>query len=196
MWGLVPAGAAALAMMLARPPDILVSGDGRNVGVIGETGEKLLVLREGRSDYARSNLAEIAGMSGEAVAFDAWPGASCNEDFCTIALKRGERSWNLLLSRGGINVPERALAAACARSDIVIADRWLPRSCRPAWLKADRALLSQTGGLAIDLTSRRVTSVAQSQGEHGWWRQATAPSPRPVPPRQPAGRTAAVPAAQ
>ena len=60
--------------------------------------------------------------------------------------------------------------------DIVISDRWLPRSCRPELLKADRRLLSRTGGLAIDLAARHVTTVAQTQGEHGWWR---APEERP-----------------
>ena len=67
-------------------------------------------------------------------------------------------------------VEERALAAACERSDIVIADRYLPRSCRPRWLKADRRLLDRTGGLAIDLSNAHYTTVAEGQGEHGWWR--------------------------
>jgi competence protein ComEC len=177
LWGLVPAGAAAMAMALARPPDVLVSGDGRNVGIAGETSGKLLVLREGRSDYARQNLSEVAGMSGEVVPFDAWPGAMCNEDFCGIALRRGGRTWRLLLTRGHLDVPERALATACASSEIVISDRWLPRSCRPTVLKADRALLSRTGGLAIDLADRRITTVAESQGQHGWWNPIT-DSPR------------------
>ncbi|MFA7602739.1 MAG: hypothetical protein WCY29_07000, partial [Novosphingobium sp.] len=44
--------------------------------------------------------------------------------------------------------------------------------CRPALLKADRRLLSRTGGLAIDLEKRRVRTVAETQGEHGWWRGA------------------------
>lgn len=178
LWGLVPAAAAALTMAWVRPPDVLVSGDGRNVGIVGETGEKLLVLREGRSDYARQNLSEVAGMSGEVIAFDDWPGAICSEDFCAIAIERGGRTWHLLLSRGNLNVPERDLSAACAASDIVIADRWLPRSCRPGMLKADRALLSRTGGLAIDLGKGRITTVAQSQGQHGWWRPVSNASVR------------------
>ncbi len=173
LWGVAPIGVATLAMALVRPPDVLVSGDGRNVGIVGETGERLLVLREGRSDYARQNLSEVAGMSGGVVAFDNWPGARCNEDFCTIALNRDDRTWHLLLSRGQLAVPERELAAACAASDIVIADRRLPRSCLPAMLKADRVLLSRTGGLAIDLAAGRITTVAQSQGQHGWWRPGT-----------------------
>jgi competence protein ComEC len=90
----------------------------------------------------------------------------------------------LLVSRGRTMVGERALAAACERADVVIADRWLPRSCRPRRLKADRALLARTGGLALDLRGGRVTTVAESQGTHGWWRpeppRAWRRKPRPV----------------
>jgi len=75
-----------------------------------------------------------------------------------------------LMAKSRDRVEERALAAACERSDIVIADRWLPRSCQPKWLKADRNLLDKTGGLAINLAEQEFTTVAQSQGEHGWWR--------------------------
>ena len=30
-------------------------------------------------------------------------------------------------------------------------------------------MLAETGGLAIDLARHRVTTVAQTQGQHGWW---------------------------
>ena len=35
---------------------------------------------------------------------------------------------------------------------------------------ADGRMLAETGGLAIVLDGPRLTSVAESQGEHGWWR--------------------------
>ena len=65
---------------------------------------------------------------------------------------------------------ERALAAACERADIVVSDRWLPQTCRPRWLKADGRMLAESGGLAIVLDRKRVARVADSQGEHGWWK--------------------------
>ena len=52
----------------------------------------------------------------------------------------------------------------------LIADRFLPRSCRPRWLKADRKLLERSGGLSINLASQHIESVAAGEGEHGWWR--------------------------
>ena len=134
--GLLPA-ALATAMLLATPvPDILITGDGRHVGVTGED-DRLLVLRDTRSSFTRDNLLELAGVEGETVPLADWPGARCSRDFCTLTLERGSRDWHILMSRSSDIVAERALAAACERSDIVVSERWLPRSCEPRWLKAD-----------------------------------------------------------
>ena len=171
--GLIPV-AAAIGLVWATPvPDLLVAGDGQQVGITapGADGEtRLLVLRDSRSSYTRDNLMELAGVSAEPVPLVDWDSARCSSAFCTVVLHRGGREWVLLLGRGRAQVEERALAAACADADIVVSERFLPRSCRPRWLKADRRYLAQSGGLAIDLASATVTSVGQSQGEHGWWR--------------------------
>ncbi|MDZ4306563.1 ComEC/Rec2 family competence protein [Allopontixanthobacter sp.] len=169
--GLVPAALAALLMALKPAPDLLVSGDGRHVGIAGE-GNRLLVLRGNRSSFASDNLLEMAGMNGTPLPLTEWPGADCSREFCVVTLTRGGRLWHVLMARGRELVDERALAAACDRSDIVIADRYLPFSCQPRWLKADRNLLGQTGGLSIYLGDERFDTVAASQGEHGWWRPA------------------------
>ena len=171
LFGLLPA-AVATAMLLATPvPDLLISGDGRHVGITGE-GNRLLVLRETRSEFTRDNLLELAGVTGEPVALAAWPGAHCSVDFCAIALRRGGRLWQVLLSRSRQRMEERALATGCEHADIVVTDRWLPFSCRPRWLKVDGRMLAETGGLAIVLEGQRVSAVADGQGEHGWWRGA------------------------
>ena len=178
--GLIPASLGAAHLATVEPPDILVSGDGRHVGIMGaESGGKLLILRASRSDYARENLAELAGADGPAVTIEDWPGARCSRDFCAVTLERRDRAdgnatkrtWHILIARGRDRVPARALAAACDRADIVIAGRWLPGSCHPSWLKADRHMLSGTGGLAIDLDRKTVATVADGQGDHGWWRR-------------------------
>lgn len=166
--GLLPAGTATVLLLLTPVPDVLISGDGRHVGIAGQ-GDRLLVLRDTRSSFARDNLLELAGMKGEPLPFDQWDGAQCSRDFCRVTLERGGRDWELLLARSRERIPERELAAACDRADIVVADRYLPHSCQPRWLKADMRLLSQSGGLALDLASGTIHSVAQDQGEHGWW---------------------------
>ncbi|KRA83453.1 metal-binding protein [Altererythrobacter sp. Root672] len=166
--GLLPALAATGLLLTTPIPDLLISGDGRHVGITGE-GEQLLVLRESRSDFTLENLMELAGVSGSPVPLEQWPGAQCSRDFCIVAIQRGAREWRILMSRSREIVTERALAAACERVDVVVSDRWLPASCRPRWFKADRRSLGETGGLAITFESKRVNTVAQSQGSHGWW---------------------------
>jgi competence protein ComEC len=169
--GLIPALLGLTMLAFLRPPDVLISSDGRHVGITGE-GRSLLVLREGKSDFAKENLQEIAGMEGETQMLDDWPGARCNRDFCALELTRGERTWRLLIARGKDLVDIPALAEACRKVDIVIADRRLPYACKPTTIKADRAMLGQTGGLTLDLSNRKIETVAQSQGAHGWWRPA------------------------
>jgi competence protein ComEC len=195
--GLVPALAGLALLSQAEPPDLLVSGDGRHVGISGEAPGELLVLRQTRSDYTRDNLSESAGMNGDVRLLDDWPGARCNRDFCAVELDRAGRRWQLLLARGTDYVAERELAAACERSDIVVAARYLPRSCRPRWVKADRRMLDQTGGLAFDLSGSQVRTVAAGQGAHGWWRPVhwTRPTTTPVPARKVPPEPAAPPPA-
>lgn len=176
-WGLAPALIGAVLVGTARPADLLVSGDGRHIGLVASDGAALFVLRASKSDFAGDNLTEVAGMRGEPHLIADWPGARCNPDACVVVLHRGNRDWRLLLTRTRGALPERALAAACDHVDIVLSDRWLPRSCQPKWLKADRRLLDRTGGLAVDLNDARITTVAQGEGHHGWWR-ANAELPR------------------
>lgn len=167
----LPLAAAATIMLLTTPaPDLLISGDGRHVG-IPMPDDRLLSLRQSRSDYAKDNLRELAGVSSEPIAMADWPDAECSPEFCVLSIDRGAQEWVLLMTRNNQRVEERALAAACEKSDIVIADRWLPASCNPRWLKADRNLLERTGGLSINLAKQEIATVAESQGEHGWWHE-------------------------
>lgn len=167
--GFVPIVIAS-GMLIATPvPDVLISNDGRHVGITTQDG-RLLSLRDSRSDYARDNLLELASVSGEPIPLADWPQAQCSSDFCVVNLERGGRVWSLLLARSRDRIEERSLAAACGEADIVVADRFLPRSCKPRWLKADTRLLRKTGGLAITLEDERIDTVASRQGQHGWWR--------------------------
>lgn len=170
LWALVPALLATLSMAWLRPPDIMISGDGRNLGIVSENGENLMILREGRSSFNRDQMLEAAGMSGTATPLDKWPGARCNHDFCLVEISRGGRIWRLLIVRTKASVADDDLARVCAGVDIVIAEQKLFGPCHPTLIKADRTLLMRTGGLALDLVNRQVTSVETDQGDHPWWR--------------------------
>ncbi len=190
LWGFAPVTLATLLLLATPIPDILIGRDGRQVGITATVdGERrLLSLRNSRSSYTRDNLLELAGVSADPVPLADWPGARCSRAFCVLSLARGGRDWHILMARTRDRIEERALAAACEQSDIVIADRYLPRSCRPRWLKADRRLLDQTGGIAINLGRASINTVAARQGQHGWWqggapqafKPQTAPADKPA----------------
>lgn len=170
--GFVPAGVEAAILVATPVPEILISRDGRHVGITipTENGAQLASLRDTRSDYARENLMELASVKGDPIPMADWPSAYCTSEFCKMALTRDGHDWELLMARNNMRVEERALAAACELADIVVADRWLPRSCQPRWFKADITSLEQSGGLAILLREQSIVQVADHQGEHGWWR--------------------------
>jgi competence protein ComEC len=50
----------------------------------------------------------------------------------------------------------------------------LPKSCQPKWIKADRRLLEQTGGLAIYLAEQRVITVNENRAHMPWVQAAKA----------------------
>ncbi|OYX63454.1 MAG: metal-binding protein [Novosphingobium sp. 32-60-15] len=169
LWGAIPAAIAVTVMIFAPTPDILVTGDGHHVGITGQ-GEDLLVLRDGRGDYMRDSLLELAGMEGQLRPLEDWPAARCSADFCTIAINRNGKRFTLLMARTREYIDDMELESACERADIVVADRRLPWACRPKMLKADRTFLAKTGGITINLASGKIRTVAETQGRHGWYR--------------------------
>jgi competence protein ComEC len=169
VWGVAPMAVGVIGLALLRPPDILIGRDGRHVAVIDGHGG-LRMFGGSAGGYGRGVMAESAGLDEGAARTEAGSSDGCSSDFCAVALDRGGRRWSMLIARSDYSVPVDALARACAATDIVVADRRLPASCRPRWLMADRTALSRSGGLAIDLRRGRVTTVADSQGAHPWWR--------------------------
>jgi competence protein ComEC len=170
LWGLAPVALATVLLLLTPTPDLLIAGDGHNVGIAAPDG-RLLLLRDSKSDFTRDNFKELAGIKSEPVPLAEWPGAECNADFCALTLHRGGRDWRLLMSRSRYRVDAPVLAAACAKADIVVSERWLPRTCLPKRLKADGRMLAETGGLSVVLGEpARIATVASGQGEHPWWR--------------------------
>jgi competence protein ComEC len=166
--GLVPFAVGAAAAALAPTPDLLVTGDGRHLAVVGEGGTPLL-LRDRAGDYVRDLFAEAAGFNGEAEELGSRAYSSCSRDACVAQLRKGPSEWRLLATRTSTRIDWATLTAACAQADIVVADRRLPRGCTPRWLKLDRAGLERTGGVAVYLGAKpRVETVAERIGAHAW----------------------------
>ena len=163
VWGLAPL-AAGLAWALATPaPDLVVTGDGRHLGVRTDTGD-VAILRDRAGDYVRDTLAEGGGVDGEPMLLSDLPQAACNRDLCWIA--RGP--WRVLATRSWYHVPARRLAALCRRADVVVSERQVPRGCRARWLTLDRAALARTGGVAVTFATGRVAAVRTAGDRHPW----------------------------
>ncbi len=160
-------------MILAPRPDILVTGDGKHLALVTADG-KISLLRGKAGDFVRDMISEKAGSNAVATPIAEWPGANCTSDNCVISIVAYNRTWTILATRTAYQVPAMEMAAACKRVDIVISDRWLPQSCRPKWIKADRALLENTGGLAFYLADRRVITANENRAYMPWVQAAKA----------------------
>ena len=167
--GLLPAIIGALLIITNRAPDIYVTGDGRHVGIRNDQGD-LAMLRTSGGDFIRDMIRENAGVEGESQALEEWPNAECNNDSCLVTLNNDGRKWVLLATRSSHYISALALSAACRRADIVVSDRWLPASCQPRWIKADRDLLSRVGGMTIDLEQQKISTALAWTGRHDWTR--------------------------
>lgn len=164
--GLLPLAIGAIWAAATPAPDLIVTGDGRHLAIRGEDG-RLALLRPRAGDYVRDLLGEAAGVE-EGMALDDWPDARCSADLCRAIIERDGRAWTLLATRSPYFIDIAAMNRACAAADIVVSDRRLPRSCRPRWFKADRALLAETGGLALTLRDATVRTVAETRRGKPW----------------------------
>jgi competence protein ComEC len=168
MFGLAAAAAGALWAVSTPAPDLIVTGDGRHLAMRMPSGE-LAILRGRAGDYVRSMLSETSGAETGFVELQDLPTASCSEDLCAADRVKDGRRWRILATRSSRLVDFAPLARACAEADIVVSDRRLPSTCAPRWLKADRAFLRKSGGLAIALAQEpRVATVADRVGRHPW----------------------------
>lgn len=166
----------ALGIMIAagaRPPDLLVSGDGRHMGVLRRDGA-LALLRPRAGDFIRDMWGDAMG-TGATLPLDAVAAASCGIDACVVRLARGGREWRILATRSRRLVPRREFMAACAAADIVVSERRLPPWCAPRWLKLDRTQLGRTGAVALWLAEARVETATGGQGAHPWAAQTPPP---------------------
>lgn len=168
--GLAPAAIGLVWMLRTPPPDLLITGDGRHLAVRGEAGE-LALLRPRAGEYVRDTLNEAAGLETEAGSLDRLPRVRCGEDSCRMELIREDRPWRIFATRSRHYLPYPAMISECARADIVVSSRSLPEACAPRWLKADRKLLLQTGGLAIGLGATPMIATVRDAGDdHPWLR--------------------------
>ncbi len=167
--GLPPLMAATGLLLLVPRPDILVSPDGRQVGVV--QGGQLHMLRAHRGGFVPKLWAEATGAPA-ARRLHQLPGARCTEAGCLVEMEGGFR----LLALTGWPMDPDALARACATADLVIAPEDMQphgrgpdeSRCAPRWRLLDRTALVKEGAVAIHSASRRMKSTGLMAGDHPW----------------------------
>jgi competence protein ComEC len=165
---LAPIAAGAVGAALSISPDLLVTGDGRHLALVGSDGTPL-ILRDRAGDYVRSLLAEASGFDGDPGDLGSRPFSACSSDACVAVIDKGSSHWRLLATRSAYRIDWDTLTQACANADIAVSERRLPRGCNPRWLKLDPQTLGRTGGLAIYLGKEpRIDTVADRVGSHPW----------------------------
>ncbi|MCU0892655.1 MAG: ComEC/Rec2 family competence protein [Sandarakinorhabdus sp.] len=165
-WGVAPVLAAVLMAASNRPPDLLVSGDGRHVAWRLPDG-RLAFSRARVGDYLAETWSEtVGGDADERLWLGDLPAARCSADACIANIVADGRRWQLLATTSRDWIDRAPFAAACASVDIVVSDRRLPAWCRPRWLKLDRTSLAHSGALALWLVPKRI--VTAPAGDRPW----------------------------
>jgi competence protein ComEC len=185
IWGAAAFVAGAAGAALSPVPALLVTGDGQHLALVRDDGTPVL-LRSRSGDFVRDLMSEAAAFDGDPVHLEEQRFARCSNDACIADIVRDDRAWRLLAIRSRNRIDWATLTRACADADIVLADRRLPTACQPRWLKLDRQLLAQTGGLAIYLDDQPyVSTVADRIDQHPWRRAPASIMPVRLPARRP-----------
>lgn len=158
--GLLPIMLGCAAMLLVRPPDVLVAAEGGLFAVRGGDGQLVFPDQKGQA-FVREVWQRRAGAASQDAVADTT--LRCDPFGC------------LYRSRGRVVALIRdsaALAEDCAVADAVIS--WgpiRPDRCPGPGLRIDRRVLATGGGHALWLTPEgplRVEAVRESRGERPW----------------------------
>ena len=166
-WGVVPVVAGALWIASAPAPDLLVTNDGRQIGLRQEDGS-LALLRGQGGTFVADQIGEAAGIDAEPVPLEEADGVTCGSDTCWLRVVRGGRSVLVLATRSRDLVEPRTFRQACARADLVISDRRLPPWCRPRRALLDRRRLEAMGGATLMLNPLVLRTGRAEQDDHPW----------------------------
>lgn len=163
-FGLLGVVAALVTIPLARPPDILVTGDARLLAVRGADGRYMLSTRRAER-FAAEGWLRRAGQDKA----NPWPRKGQSRD----GRLRCDAAGCIYRARGHVVAlirDERALAEDCAMAEVVVSVEPVRLPCPAARVVVDRIDLWREGGYAIWLEANgiRVESVNGNRGTRPW----------------------------
>src|SRR6202048_867787 len=139
-------GAAVLAVatvwaLMVPQPDILISGDGHNVGARGKDG-RLHLMRTGKDAFLLKEWLAADADEGAPTESSLADGVSCDDAGCVTQLADG--------GFVALSLKPDALADDCARATLLVTTRQPPLAC--ASLVIDRDRLQRQGTIALRRT--------------------------------------------
>jgi competence protein ComEC len=141
-------------------PDLLVSGDGRNVAVRGGDG-RLHLMRTGKDAFLLKEWLAADADARLPTDPSLGEGVSCDDLGCVAPLADGRLV--------ALSLRPDALADDCARTALLVTTRQPPADCAASVI--DRARLSQQGALTLRRQGAAfaVESVRPNGTERPWW---------------------------
>ncbi len=150
------AGVLLLAIVWAVSvprPDILISGDGRNVAVRGKDG-RLHLMRGGKDAFAVKEWLAADADARTATEASLADGVSCDGTGCVTQAADG--------ALVALSLRPEAIADDCERAALIVTARQAPASCRASVIDAERlrrqgalTLRSTNAGFAVDAVKPR-----------------------------------------
>jgi competence protein ComEC len=142
------AGAAALVLSMiwaatVPQPDVLISGDGRNVGIRGRDG-RLHLMKMAKDTFLVNEwlAADADGRpAGDASLAD---GVSCDDEGCVVEMADG--------GFAALSLRPESLADDCERAALLVTAKPVPPGCAATVI--DLARLRRQGAMALRRTSR------------------------------------------
>ena len=166
-WGFVPVLAGGLWIVSAPAPDVMITNDGRQIGLRQPDG-RLALLRGQGGTFVADQIGEAAGIDGEPVALEDSSVANCGPDACWVRAGPEDRSVLMLVTRSRDLIEPRAFRLACARADLVVSDRRLPAWCRPRRALLDRRRLEEAGGVLLTFDPLTIRTGHCPTDDHPW----------------------------
>jgi len=160
--GIVAIAAGIIVAGIARPPDVLISADGRLAAVRDEAG-RLHLSAKSRNHFLVENWLRAVGDPRAPPDPTLIDDSRCDDDGCIVtAPLYGTAAHPVTIAV--IRQP-MAFAEDCRRADIVVTSLAAPRACALHTLVFDRDRLATTGAIALriakagDLASASVTTA-------------------------------------
>jgi competence protein ComEC len=146
--GTVVLAAGIILALVVPQPDVLVSGDGRNVAVRGRDG-LLHLMRTGKDAFQLKEWLAADADARLPTDPSLGEGVSCDDLGCVVPMRDGRLV--------ALSLRAEALADDCARVALIVTTRQAPSNCAASVI--DRERLQHQGALAL-----RRQGQAQEQG--------------------------------